>query len=114
MCKEVLDGIRIYFDFILTDHLLYKSEFGQVHTGTAVNSVANTIKLEILNKNNGTLLDFINNHTQEVHADDCNQNEAESVTRRRTLRSYKSVDCQSNGNITAPLENSIILKPCSR
>ncbi|GJQ86239.1 putative MRG protein [Trypoxylus dichotomus] len=35
ICKEVLDGIRIYFDFTLEDLLLYKSERGQVQVTQA-------------------------------------------------------------------------------
>lgn len=36
ICKEVLDGIRIYFDFALKDLLLYKSEQGRIETQQAV------------------------------------------------------------------------------
>lgn len=30
--KEVADGLRIYFDFVLKDYLLYKQEMEQVST----------------------------------------------------------------------------------
>lgn len=36
ICKEVLDGVRIYFDFTLKDLLLYKREQGQIETQQAV------------------------------------------------------------------------------
>lgn len=35
ICKEILDGIRIYFDFKLNDILLYKGERGQTITEQA-------------------------------------------------------------------------------
>jgi hypothetical protein len=36
VCSEVLDGLRIYFDFTYKDLLLYKSEQGQIETAAAV------------------------------------------------------------------------------
>lgn len=47
ICKEVLDGIRIYFDFTLSDLLLYQRERGQIETQQAVLSPQNqSIKSE--------------------------------------------------------------------
>lgn len=36
ICSEVLDGIRLYFDYTVNDLLLYKSEQGQIETKQAV------------------------------------------------------------------------------
>lgn len=35
VCSEVLDGLRIYFDFTVNDLLLYKSEQKQITTAPA-------------------------------------------------------------------------------
>lgn len=31
LVREVADGLRVYFDFILRGHLLYKQELAQYH-----------------------------------------------------------------------------------
>ena len=36
VCSEVLDGLRIYFDYTVGDLLLYKTEQGQVETKQAM------------------------------------------------------------------------------
>lgn len=46
ICKEVLDGIRIYFDFTLKDLLLYSNEEGQVQTQQAIFSSVGQSKVE--------------------------------------------------------------------
>lgn len=47
VCREVMDGLRIYFDFVLNDLLLYNTEKGQISTKIAV---YRPIKAEIKNE----------------------------------------------------------------
>lgn len=39
--KEVADGLRIYFDFLLKDYLLYKQEKEQANTLLSVENLKN-------------------------------------------------------------------------
>ena len=52
MCKEVMDGLRVYFDFALPDILLYNVEQSQYQThvveGTPSIRPRHTIKQEPL------------------------------------------------------------------
>ncbi|CAG9836914.1 unnamed protein product [Diabrotica balteata] len=99
ICREVLDGLRIYFDFTLSDLLLYKQEVGQIAIKQAVSQLDNgDVKMELKsedlnsNLNNGTYLTENGNDTDKITA------------RRRTLRSNRS-DSQANGN-ASPRENN--------
>ncbi|CAH1987097.1 unnamed protein product [Acanthoscelides obtectus] len=98
VCREVLDGLRIYFDNSINDLLLYDPEKGQIATKQVVfESPCSDTKTEIksegcANSNNG-------NYTGT------NDTELSRVTaRRRTLRSNRS-DSQVNGN-ASPSENN--------
>ncbi|KAJ8954959.1 hypothetical protein NQ318_000390 [Aromia moschata] len=103
VCREVMDGLRIYFDFTLNDLLLYKNEKGQVKTKQAVflpptAEIKNEIKIE----------DEYNNSNNNVNNGHFNHNGNESGrlnARRRTLRSNRS-DSQSNGNSSPPGNNN--------
>ncbi|KAJ8956575.1 hypothetical protein NQ314_006702 [Rhamnusium bicolor] len=110
VCREIIDGLRIYFDFTLDDLLLYKSEKGQIKTKQAVcqpptAEIKNEIKTEddYNNSNNMNNGHFNHNGTDS----------AKLNTRRRTLRSNRS-DSQSNGNVTPPENNgNNVAKPGS-
>ncbi|XP_056642015.1 male-specific lethal 3 homolog isoform X2 [Diorhabda carinulata] len=100
VCREVLDGLRIYFDFTLNDLLLYKEEIGQIATKKTIFEPFSGDPKNILksqcdignDSNNGDYLGQNGNDTDKITA------------RRRTLRSNRS-DSQANGNVS-PHENS--------
>ncbi|CAH0553408.1 unnamed protein product [Brassicogethes aeneus] len=95
--KEFVDGIRIYFDAISVEHLLYPSEKGQVKTTLAVyqspvNSLKNKFKSENYDShNNHQCLEDMNKNGSLHHHDEVN-------SRRRTLRSNHKQETQTNGN----------------
>nr|XP_023021369.1 male-specific lethal 3 homolog [Leptinotarsa decemlineata] len=96
LCREVMDGLRIYFDFTINDLLLYKPEQGKVNTMQAVcepvrAEVKNEIKTEDEYNNSDNSLNNGNHSIQ-------NGNDGGKVSaRRRTLRSNRS-DSQTNGS----------------
>lgn len=89
LCREVLDGIRIYFDFTLNDILLYNSEKGQIVTAP-IRMDSSFVKSE--NSNKMDLDDQEYAHLPIVDDDDSLQNDIDlnmshgRSTRRRTLR----------------------------
>lgn len=100
ICREVMDGLRIYFDFTVNDLLLYKSERGQIQTKQAVFppiDVKAEIKTECQSPEHSE--DTGNNQNG---AGGSHQNEAKllSISRRRTLRSNRS-DSLTNGQSTS-------------
>ncbi|CAH1107841.1 unnamed protein product [Psylliodes chrysocephalus] len=112
ICREVLDGLRVYFDYTLNDLLLYKEEVGQIVTKYAIyetycEETKNELKQESdLNNthdmNNGNYLNQNGDGSGKINA------------RRRTLRSNRS-DSQANGN-ASPRENNCnnnVPKPAS-
>lgn len=100
LCKEVLDGIRIYFDFALNDHLLYEEEKNYIETSPAKASPIPPRKVE-----NHVKTEDEYAHLPIVDDDDSSfQSDVDGVAlspirsaRRRTLRSNKSNDSTSNG-----------------
>ncbi|XP_030748090.1 male-specific lethal 3 homolog [Sitophilus oryzae] len=119
LCREVVDGLRIYFDFTLNDLLLYGAEkdAGQFVTATAVIQPpgSSEVKLEVKNESNSNSTENNSNNIQ--NSDQVNQNgvgDASSVNaRRRTLRSNKN-EPQTNGNSTVEETNGTnYSKPCS-
>nr|CAH7730744.1 unnamed protein product [Callosobruchus chinensis] len=98
VCREVLDGLRIYFDYTVNDLLLYGPEKRQVETKQAVfESPCSDIKNEVKNE------DYTNSNNGSYAG--MNGSELSRVTaRRRTLRSNRS-DSQVNGN-ASPSENN--------
>lgn len=46
LCREVIEGLRIYFDFTVNDLLLYAAEKNQYVTSTALTQPMNVIKTE--------------------------------------------------------------------
>ncbi|XP_019874666.2 male-specific lethal 3 homolog isoform X2 [Aethina tumida] len=99
LCKEFVDGIRIYFDTLLKEQLLYPSEQGQVKTQMAVyQSPADVHK-------NDSKQDVASSHTNNhTLSEDSNRNGSHSSSdnsknlRRRTLRSNQRQEAQTNGN----------------
>ncbi|RZC39638.1 male-specific lethal 3 -like, partial [Asbolus verrucosus] len=109
VCSEVVEGLRIYFDFTLND-LLYKSEQGQVQTGQAVyKSPMHLNKEESSSKNEVSYMDYIT-YPNNLSEDDYH-NDNIALTRKRSLRSHRSVDCVPNGNSCS--DNAAKTKPCS-
>ncbi|KAJ8920482.1 hypothetical protein NQ315_005351 [Exocentrus adspersus] len=107
VCREVMDGLRIYFDFTLNDLLLYNSEKGQFKTGQAVflpptADVKNEVKSEDDYSHSNSNL---NNGHFNQNGNDTNSDNNPVNSRRRTLRSNRS-ESQSNGNVSPPNGNS--------
>ncbi|KYB25873.1 Uncharacterized protein R102.4-like Protein [Tribolium castaneum] len=95
ICSEVLDGIRLYFDYTVNDLLLYKCEQGQIETKQAVYTSIHLDKEVSSSKNEVSYMDYItypNNH------DDYQNGNRQAMQRKRSLRSNKSTDAVSNGN----------------
>lgn len=99
VCREVLDGLRIYFDFTLNDLLLYKEEVGQIATQKAIFEPFSGDPKNVL-KSQCDLGNDLNNGNYLAQ----NGEDTDKITaRRRTLRSNRS-DSQANGN-ASPHEN---------
>ncbi|XP_063912809.1 male-specific lethal 3 homolog isoform X2 [Zophobas morio] len=81
VCSEVLDGLRIYFDYTVGDLLLYKTEQGQVETKQAMYTSAQH------------LFQDESSFTDEDYQNDNQQ----ALQRKRSLRSSKN-DTVANGN----------------
>lgn len=89
LCKEILDGIRVYFDFTLNDLLLYNPEKGQVITTPTKSPQPFSGKLESPLKMEVEDQEYA--HLPVVDDDDSFQSDIDSAspsraTRRRTLR----------------------------
>ncbi|KAG5872538.1 hypothetical protein JTB14_038171 [Gonioctena quinquepunctata] len=95
LCRQVMDGLRTYFDYTINDLLLYKPEEGQVITKHAVyEPVATEVKHEAKTEDDYNFNNNLNNGNHSGH----NGNDSGKVNaRRRTLRSNRS-DSQTNGN----------------
>jgi hypothetical protein len=111
VCSEVLDGLRIYFDFTYKDLLLYKSEQGQIETAAAVytSPMPPDTDESSSNKNELNYMDYItypNNFSEDEYQND------KALQRKRSLRSNKSTDGVSNGNCQS--EGATKAKPVSR
>ncbi|KAK5649908.1 hypothetical protein RI129_000937 [Pyrocoelia pectoralis] len=118
ICKEMLDGLRIYFDFTLKDLLLYDKERNQVETAQAVVfSDACVIKQELSVKQELEDLEYA--HLPNMDADDDNYNNHDGINnhsnnighrtlkRRRGLRSERtSSEVHTNGNLDEPSYNT--------
>ncbi|CAG9861168.1 unnamed protein product [Phyllotreta striolata] len=102
ICREVLDGLRVYFDFTLNDLLLYKEEVGQIATKQATfEPYSGEVKNESKRGNDANNSNNMNNGNYlNQNGDDGGKINA----RRRTLRSNRS-DSQANGNMS-PRENN--------
>ncbi|KAH0810422.1 hypothetical protein GEV33_012368 [Tenebrio molitor] len=110
VCSEVLDGLRIYFDFTYKDLLLYKSEQGQIETAAAVytSPMPPDTDESTSNKNELNYMDYItypNNFSEDEYQND------KALQRKRSLRSNKSTDGVSNGNCQS--EGATKAKPVS-
>jgi len=55
ICKEVADGLRIYFDFTLKPLLLYEQEKAQAELANSISPMIANMKVEI---GSDTLLDM--------------------------------------------------------
>lgn len=115
LCREVVDGLRVYFDFSLNDLLLYGVEKGpgQFVTCPALmkSPAASEVKTEIKDElNNINSENSANNH----HPNQNGIGESLSNARRRTLRSSYKSESQTNGNSVIEESNgSSHPKPCS-
>ncbi|XP_018332249.1 male-specific lethal 3 homolog [Agrilus planipennis] len=114
VCKEVLDGLRIYFDFTLNDLLLYRKEQGQCETAAATfMSSIPTIKHEVLVKTELEDLEYAHLPNMGPEEDILERNNGQEFTesnctpaKRRILRSYRSQDSETNGNTPELSQNS--------
>ncbi|KAF5279553.1 hypothetical protein FQR65_LT03375 [Abscondita terminalis] len=115
ICKEMLDGLRVYFDFTINDLLLYKKEQNQVQTNLAKFPSSNSmvkqetnIKPEIEDLEYAHLPnveaedDIYNNHIENNHY---NSN-GRVLKRRRGLRSARNLEALTNGTSHEPTSNS--------
>lgn len=114
ICREVVDGLRIYFDFALNDILLYGVEKGpgQFVTSPALMQPpgSSEVKVEVKTEININSENSTNNH----HPNHNGSGEAASNARRRTLRSNHKTESQTNGNFVIEESNgSSHPKPCS-
>ncbi|CAH1155086.1 unnamed protein product [Phaedon cochleariae] len=103
VCREVMDGLRIYFDFTVNNLLLYKPEENQIPTKQAIfdSLIIEEMKHEMKSDD-----DFINMNNNSSNGNYSGQNGIDTGkinARRRTLRSNRS-DSQPNGN-SSPQEN---------
>ncbi|XP_017782513.1 PREDICTED: male-specific lethal 3 homolog isoform X2 [Nicrophorus vespilloides] len=113
VCQEVLDGVRIYFDFFLSDLLLYNNERGQTEVKQAHFLPKNKVKLEPIKMEteDQEYAHLPNFEDEEIFIHNDNDMLQRPISRRRTLRSYRSLDTSSNGSANS--DNST-LKPSSR
>ncbi|KAF5286914.1 hypothetical protein FQA39_LY00447 [Lamprigera yunnana] len=111
ICKEMLDGLRIYFDFTVKDLLLYKKEQNQVDTSVAKLYAADPIvKQEVKIKTELEDLEYAhlpnvdpdeeiyNNHVENDHFSTGQR----SLKRRRGLRSERNSEAHTNGTTHEP------------
>jgi len=114
ICREVVDGLRIYFDFALNDLLLYGTEKGP---GQFVTSPAlmpppgsSEVKIEIKNESNNINSEHNMNHHTNLNG----LGEPSNNSRKRSLRSSYKSESQANGNSVIEDSNgSSHPKPCS-
>ncbi|XP_066258648.1 MSL complex subunit 3 [Euwallacea similis] len=114
LCQEVVESLRIYFDFSVNDILLYAAEKDQFVTAPVAMQpidVQNEIKTELKYENNSSKqnisLSYHNNHSNHNGFSDLTNN-----SRRRTLRSNNKSNSQLNGNLLSEERNgSGHLKP---
>ncbi|KAK4881742.1 hypothetical protein RN001_005061 [Aquatica leii] len=109
LCKEMLDGLRIYFDFTIKDLLLYKKEQNQVETALANSTIKQEmqvflkINLEYAHLPNVDVDDDVyHNHVENNHF---SNNGQRILKRRRGLRSARNSDTHTNGTIHEPPAN---------
>ncbi|KAI4458732.1 mortality factor 4-like protein [Holotrichia oblita] len=103
ICKEILDGIRIYFDFTIEDLLLYKSEEGQIPLGLAKFS---SFSAFMKGGNQSSFEPEEYSHLPMVEMDELYNNDGSegghslmrNKTRRRKLRSNRSLETSLNGH----------------
>lgn len=111
--QEFLDGLRIYFDFCLPDVLLYNAERGQTDFKQAQVAAPHLkIKTEFVKVEN---FDESHEFTQFTNTEEDEQNNdgdasTRPASRRRSLRSYRSLDTNSNGSVHS---DSSVGKPAS-
>ncbi|KAF7285009.1 male-specific lethal 3 [Rhynchophorus ferrugineus] len=103
ICREVMDGLRIYFDFTVNDLLLYEAERDPIPyvTATAVMQSPGSLdaKLEVKTESNSNNIEHnSNNHQNNHHLNHNGAGQSTVNARRRTLRSNNKNEAQTNGN----------------
>ncbi|XP_060517612.1 male-specific lethal 3 homolog isoform X2 [Cylas formicarius] len=114
ICREVMDGLRLYFDFTVNDLLLYGIERGQIQTAMAVSQLVESteVKMEVkseINSSSGT-------RVSSATASSLNGNSGFRMnSRRRTLRSSTStkVEPHNNGSSVLSEDGTNAAKPSS-
>ncbi|GLV43916.1 male-specific lethal 3 [Carabus blaptoides fortunei] len=104
-CKELVDGLRVYFDYTLTDLLLYNRERDQVVTAQATElSVCANVKQELSSSPETGIKSEVDD-AEYAHLPSFDPNRLsvderpESLTEnKRRLRSHRSIDSECNGN----------------
>ncbi|XP_058058879.1 protein male-specific lethal-3 [Anopheles bellator] len=91
LCKEVADGLRLYFDFTLVDYLLYPQEKGQAQLVLAEENLSNFTYIASQNLS----LDMLESPTADMqppseHPDPSNAASLAEERRHRRLRSHKN------------------------
>ncbi|XP_052890816.1 male-specific lethal 3 homolog [Anopheles moucheti] len=97
LCKEVADGLRVYFDFTLQDYLLYPQEKGQAQLVLAEENLRNFTYIASQNLSLDMLTVRLESPTVDMHQPLSEHSDHQSTSaasaeerRRRRLRSHKN------------------------
>lgn len=114
LCKEVADGLRIYFNFILQDFLLYPEEKGEIPLTCTHEQIRQAKSKETVL----TINDFYRNSQSRISQPDkssANDNNSESTSQpqSRRMSRLRSQSSRTNEDSDNKTENASVLSSSS-